>query len=104
MLPLLAVVLLSSCVSLEVAAPPVEKLNLPKGVNRQQLAEGRQILATSCVKCHAPPRIAHHSAQDWDEEILPAMCRKAKLEETQAKLLRNYVLTAHEAMTKPAAP
>jgi mono/diheme cytochrome c family protein len=93
-----AAVEISSCTSLEVAAPPVGQLTLPKTANREKLAEGRQILADSCVKCHFAPRIAHHSKQDWEDDILPTMSLKAKLTDEQAALLRSYVMTAHEAL------
>lgn len=91
---------LPACTSLEVAAPPVDKLTLPKNANRTKLAEGRQVLATHCVKCHGAPRIAHHSVDDWNNEILPEMTRKAKLTPQQAALLKNYVLTAHQALAE----
>lgn len=88
----------ASCASLEVAAPPVEKLTLPKHVDRAKLAEGRQILASRCVKCHGAPQVAKHSVEDWKEDILPAMTKKAKLSDQEASLLKNYVLTAHDAL------
>jgi mono/diheme cytochrome c family protein len=94
------VMALAACVSLEKAAPPVDKLSLPKGADRAKLAEGRQILAGHCVKCHLAPRIAKHSAEDWTDEILPKMTKKAKLTPQQAALVKNYVLTAHEALAK----
>ena len=89
---------IASCASLEVAAPPVDKLTLPKSADRAKLAEGRQILASHCVKCHGAPQVAHHSVEDWKEDILPAMTKKAKLTDQEAVLLKNYVLTAHEAL------
>ena len=89
---------IASCASLEVAAPPVEKLSLPKNADRTKLAEGRQLLASHCVKCHGAPQVAHHSIEDWKEDILPAMTKKAKLTDQEAVLLKNYVLTAHEAL------
>jgi len=92
------VLTVASCTSLEVAAPPVDKLTLPKKANRTQLAEGRQILASHCVKCHGAPQVARHSVEDWNEDILPAMTKKAKLSNQEAVLLKNYVLTAHDAL------
>ncbi len=89
---------IASCTSLEVAAPPVDKLSLPKKANRTQLAEGRQILASHCMKCHGAPQVARHSVGDWKEDILPAMTKKAKLTDQEAALLKNYVLTAHDAL------
>jgi mono/diheme cytochrome c family protein len=93
------VLVIASCASLEVAAPPVEKLTLPKNADRAKLAEGRQILASRCVKCHGAPQVAKHSVADWKEDILPTMTKKAKLTDQEAALLKNYVLTAHDALT-----
>jgi mono/diheme cytochrome c family protein len=92
------VLAVASCTSLEVAAPPVDKLTLPKNADRTRLAEGRQILASHCVKCHGAPQVAHHSVEDWKEDILPTMTKKAKLTDQEAALLKNYVLTAHDAL------
>ena len=94
--------LIASCASLETAAPPVDKLALPKNADRAKLAQGRQILAEHCVKCHGAPQIAKHSTEDWSDEILPKMTKKAKLNPTEAALVKNYVLTAHAALeTRP---
>ena len=90
--------ILAACASLETAAPPVDKLALPKNADRAKLAQGRQILAEHCVKCHGAPQIAKHSAEDWSDEILPKMTKKAKLTPHEAELVRDYVLTAHGTM------
>jgi hypothetical protein len=50
------------------------------------------------VKCHGAPQVAKHSVEDWKEDILPAMTKKAKLTDKEAALLKNYVLTAHDAL------
>jgi mono/diheme cytochrome c family protein len=97
------VTVLAACASLETAAPPVEKLSLPRGADHTKLAEGRQILASHCVKCHGAPQIAKHSAEDWSDDILPKMTKKAKLTPEQAALVKNYVMTAHEALTRQPA-
>jgi mono/diheme cytochrome c family protein len=92
------VLAMAACASLETAAPPVDKLALPKNADHAKLAEGRQILAEHCVKCHGAPQIAKHSAQDWSEDILPKMTKKAKLNPHEAELVKNYVLTARGTM------
>lgn len=55
------------------------------------LAEGKMILETGCVKCHKifPPQSRNIPA--W-EYILPSMIGRTKLSEAQAAKLRAYVL------------
>ena len=95
--------LVASCAPLEKAAPPVDKLALPKKADRKKLEEGRQIYATSCTHCHGPARIDRRSDEKWAQKILPKMCEKAKLTAAQSEVLKLYVMTARQALGASAA-
>lgn len=87
-----AVAGLSSCLSLEKAAPPVEQLRGKEGVaERFKLAQGREIYITRCAKCHSVEPVTKYSVQHW-EEVLPEMAEKTHLTAVEAESVRAYVL------------
>jgi hypothetical protein len=91
--------LVASCVSVDKAAPPVSQLTLPKGANVQKLEAGRKILADSCTQCHGAPRVNRHGSDEkWTQDILPKMTKKAELSAADAKLVKEYILTARKSM------
>lgn len=92
--------LMSSCVTVEQAAPPVARLSIPPA-RSGPCEQGRQIYVTTCVKCHSIEPIADHSMEDWTGDILPRMCRKSKLTPEQSSAVTAYVAAAHAA---PPAP
>ena len=92
----------ASCAPLDVAAPPVDKLKLPKKVDRKKLEEGRALYASSCTHCHGPARIDRRSDEKWSTKILPKMCAMSKLNGEQTLALTNYVMTARKALNAPA--
>jgi mono/diheme cytochrome c family protein len=90
-LPLLAVVLLQACVSLDTAAPPVATLRpAAAGGGSIQLDHGRTIYITKCAKCHAPEPVRNYSAARW-REIIPEMAEETKLSSAETEALRAYV-------------
>ena len=90
----------ASCAPLNVAAPPVSTLNLPKKANVKQLEQGREIYATACTKCHGPARVYKRSDEKWTQKILPTMCVKSKLNAAQTEALVAYVMTARKALAE----
>lgn len=97
-------VILSACAPLDVAAPKVCTLTLPKTAERHKLEEGRQIYATSCTHCHGPARIDRRTDEKWSGKVLPAMCKKAKLTPGQTEAVTAYVMAARRALREhPAA-
>jgi mono/diheme cytochrome c family protein len=100
--------LASSCVPfgpfaapLDNAAPPVDKLALPKKTDRKKLAEGRQLYATSCSHCHGAPRVDRHGSDEkWTQRILPGMCKKSKLNAEQTAAVEAYVLAARKSLAQ----
>lgn len=88
----------TSCAPLDVAAPPVSKLTLPKKTDLKKMEEGRQIYAASCTRCHGPARIYKRTDEKWADKILPGMCKKARLTPVQEDALKTYVMTARKAL------
>ena len=83
--------LISACVSLEQAAPPVEILGLPLSGSRFiSMTRGRDIYITRCAKCHSVEPIKKFSPSEW-EQIMPKMVEKTKLTSSDDALVRGYV-------------
>lgn len=94
---LFAAAVLSSCVSVEKAAPPVVALDLGKIKKpAAQLQCGRDLYVGKCAKCHSPEPIADHSPSEWKSDILPTMCKKAKLDDSERNSLHDYILAVLE--------
>ena len=88
---ILAVAFLSSCVSLEKAAPPVETFARGAvGARRTQLEQGRVIYITKCTKCHSAEPVARYSPQRWSK-IIPDMAGEAKLGSQETEAVRAYI-------------
>ena len=96
-----------NAVPVDVAAPPVERLN-PSRDQANRLEEGRAIYLTNCTKCHKAKAINAYTAEKWTSSILPKMTKKAKLSDQESDLLRAYVLAARAGSAalaeKPAFP
>lgn len=103
LIPAAAALILSACAPLDVAAPKVCTLTLPKTVDRHKLEEGRQIYATSCTHCHGPARIDRRTNEKWSGKVLPTMCKKAKLTPEQTEAVTAYVMTARKALREHPA-
>ncbi len=97
-----ALLVIAACAPLEVAAPPVSKLALPRKTDTSALAQGREIYVTACTRCHGPARIDRGSDEKWAGRILPTMCRWSKLTPEQTTLLSAYVITARHTMPATA--
>src|SRR5205823_6412014 len=89
---ILPAVLLSGCVSLDKAAPPVSSFagHVPAS-ERAVLEKGRDIYVTKCAKCHVPEPVARYSLSHWTK-ILPEMSHDAKLTASETDSVRAYVV------------
>lgn len=54
------------------------------------IGEGKVVLLTKCAKCHETPEVDKYSKEKWDK-ILPAMIKKANLNEEEANNVSAYV-------------
>lgn len=59
-------------------------------VMTSEAAVGKTVYSTSCVKCHKAKVIDEYSKEQW-AGILPKMIIKAKLDETQANQVTQYI-------------
>ncbi len=57
-----------------------------------ELTSGRQIFASHCGACHAPPAPTSRRPEVWPGEI-HVMKTRAKLDDTQARLVERYLVT-----------
>ena len=95
--------LISACAPLDVAAPKVATLTLPKTADLHKLETGREIYATSCTKCHGPARIDRRTDEKWSQKVLPVMCKMANLNPEQIEAITAYVMTARKAINQQAS-
>ena len=58
----------------------------------QQKADGKLVFENNCGKCHDLHQPAEFTVARWDN-ILPKMCKKAKLTADQAALVRAWVIS-----------
>lgn len=73
------------------AAMAAELEEMKTKYSAADLAEGKLILETNCVKCHKVFPAESRNIPAW-EHILPGMIGRTKLNEAQASKLRAYVL------------
>ena len=85
-------VLVSSCVSIEKAAPPVVVLNISaERYKTSSLEQGRDIYITRCARCHSVEPVKDYTRTKWDH-ILPDMVHETKLKPDEAKAVHDYIL------------
>jgi mono/diheme cytochrome c family protein len=89
----LGVALFSACVSVEQLAPPPA---LFKNTNAG-VAQGRDIYLTNCTKCHGVKPVLGTSMSEWQGDVLPEMCDKAKLDPAQRQAVLAYISAVHKA-------
>lgn len=83
--------LLSSCGSLETAAPPIATLSASATAGSTNLADGRAIYVGKCTKCHSAEVIRKFPLTEWTGEIMPEMSKKAKLSPAEESSVLAYV-------------
>ncbi len=74
------------------AAPNDAAADIKAKYSTAQIAEGKVIFEGSCGKCHKLRQPAEFKVSAW-EDILPRMCKKAKLDADKAALVRAWVIT-----------
>ncbi len=87
-----------SCMTTEQIAPPVAVL----GSSSPNLVEGRALYLGQCTKCHSPEPVSNHSDADWHGDIIPEMCKKAKLTPAQQACVLAYVMAARRPEVQAA--
>lgn len=92
-------VFLVSCASLETNAPPVSTMSTPTSAYAH-LNSGIEIYIGKCAKCHAVEPIRSYSMADWNQDILPSMVKKTKLNSAEEASLTAYV---HAVLRSPVA-
>ena len=99
---LAAVALLTGCLSMDVAVPPVAAL-VPDadGARRTELERGRTIYLTDCARCHSPEPVRRYSPTRW-AEILEEMLGETRIDGPGSAALRAYITTV--LAQAPTAP
>jgi hypothetical protein len=91
---------LSSCVSLETAAPPVATFAQPTQSSYSRLCTGRELYVGKCTKCHSAEVVRKFPMSEWKEEIMPEMAKKAKLSPAEEDAVMAYVAAVSAAPVK----
>ena len=65
------------------------------GELQSQLDRGRATYVgiTKCNMCHRPKPVGDYTSQQWTEDILPKMSKKARLSDSEYRDLQAYVLS-----------
>ena len=64
-------------------------------ITMEQLNKGYDLFLAKCGGCHTLYKPYDYSEEKW-REVLPDMCRRAKLDQAQSDLITKYVLTKRE--------
>lgn len=84
-------------------APPVEKhWTRLSHTPIPQLQRGHVVHQEKCAKCHPYLNPADYGEEDLVHDIMPAMCRKSKLDAADSAAVLAYVLAARKL--PPPAP
>ena len=94
---MVCLVVLVSCTSIEVLAPPVDNLFIAEAnissKEAAQLREGREIYLKFCTRCHGARQVDEITEENWKEHI-PKMLKKAQLYPEEIVPLEAYLKTA----------
>lgn len=71
------------------------------GTTLEQLNKGYAIYADKCTDCHGKKKPQKFSVDDWNNNYMPKMGRKAKLDSAEYMLVLHYILTKREELTAP---
>jgi len=92
---LLFSLLIVSCATIEELAPPVDEvavsMALSSGVDPDFAAFGRTIYITSCARCHSPEPVVRYDLSYWQNDILPDMAERSKINEEDTQALEAYI-------------
>ncbi len=63
----------------------------PKAATPEEMAMGKTVFTDNCGKCHKLRQPGEFTTKKWDN-ILPTMCKKAKLTPAQSTAVTAYVM------------
>ena len=63
----------------------------PVVVSAEDLAKGKELVATNCVKCHPKPDPKKHSKEEWDNVLEPMMNKAGIVDMMQRQIIHNYI-------------
>ena len=87
-LPIAALAMLAACTPKTTVTTQVnEGPTFPSA----EIAEGSNLYASNCGKCHDLPKESKYSEEQW-RKIVPPMAGKSKLDATQENKVLQYVL------------
>jgi len=72
------------------------------GTTMDQLNQGYTLFSTKCTQCHGMKNPKDYSADDWTDNYMPDMGKRAHLGQGDYDLVLHYILTKREAPA-PAA-
>lgn len=97
----LSLLLFSACqtVPVDIAAP---KPPTSVATEESQLERGRSIYVSffKCGLCHRPKPVYDYDVEQWSDDILPRMAKKARLKPEDYAAVLAYV-TSEQAQTQP---
>lgn len=70
----------------ETVTEPATDTTMPKA----DIAEGKVVYLKDCAKCHAVKPVHNYTQEQW-MKILPAMIKKARLDEDKSRQVTAYV-------------
>lgn len=89
-----SLMMLASCTSIEVLAPPVDNLYISEAKitpeETAQLRKGREIYLKFCTRCHDARQVDKITAENWEKHI-PKMLKKAQLYPEEIVPLKAYL-------------
>ncbi len=92
----IAIFQLASCTKKAAPAssetPAEEVASLKSKYTEPQILQGKTVYTNNCGKCHELHKPEEYTIKRW-HKILPDMCRKAKLGNDDAALVRAWVIT-----------
>lgn len=74
------------------ATPEARVAEAKKNYSEDQMAEGKTLWETNCNKCHKLYAPESRNVDKW-EAVLPRMVKRAKMTDTQAGMVRAYLIT-----------
>lgn len=86
-----SIVILASC-SQSTVEPVVTSVETKPAATSEELAKGKTLYETNCVKCHRLFAPSEFTEKKWQHEV-PEMSEKAKVNKETENLILAYVLS-----------
>jgi len=68
------------------------------GTTMEQLTQGYTLFSTKCTQCHGMKNPKDYSADDWTDNYMPDMGKRARLNQGDYDLILHYILTKREVL------